>query len=48
MIFDLHTVIREITLNEKHALLFTPGHCTRQFRTMLKIMNGCENSGHFL
>ena len=47
MIFYLHTVIREITLNGKHALLFTPGHCTRQFRTMLKIMNGCENSGNF-
>ena len=48
MIFYLHTVIREVTLNGKHALLFTPGHCTRQLKTILKIMNGYENSGNFL
>ena len=47
MIFNLHTVICAITLNGKHAVLFKPGHCTRQFRTMLKIMNGCENNGIF-
>ena len=30
MVFDLHGVFRQIILNVKHGLLFTPVHCTKQ------------------
>ena len=30
MIFDLYIVFRQIILNVKRGLLFTPTHCTKQ------------------
>ena len=30
MVFDLYIVFRQIILNVKHNLLFTPAHCTKQ------------------
>ena len=30
MVLDLYSVFRQIILNVKHGLLFTPAHCTKQ------------------
>ena len=30
MVFDLYSVFRQIILNMKHGLLFTPAHCRKQ------------------
>ena len=30
MVFDLYSVFRQIILNVKQGLLFTPAHCTKQ------------------
>ena len=30
MFFDLYSVFRQIVLNVKHGLLFTPAHCMSQ------------------
>ena len=30
MVFDLYSVFRQIILNVKHGLLFTPAHCMKQ------------------
>ena len=32
MVFDLYSVFRQIILNMKHGLLFTPAHCTKQIK----------------
>ena len=39
MVFDLYSVFRQIILNVKCGLLFTPVHCTKQTKRCISTVS---------